>query len=129
MTRDFRQWHTVKQRLDSSQNPPTFNEREIWWCSVGLNVGYEIFGKDEIFTRPVLVVRKFSPYTFLGVPMTTGQRTGYFRYPYSVKGRDGFLLFDQTRTYDSRRLADMILKVHPNDFEKIKRAMKTRLNL
>ena len=127
--KDFDGWHPVKKSIDKKRNPPSFKEREIRWCSIGVNVGFEIVGKDQVFTRPVLIVRRFSPFTFLGVPMTTSTQKGYFRYPYNVKGKDGYLLIDQTRTYDSRRLGDLMMTVPDNQFEKIKRAMKARFNL
>ncbi len=130
MTKNFDEWNTVKQQLDSSRNLPTFKEREIWWASVGLNIGHEIYGKNSMYTRPVLIVRKFSGSTFLGVPMTTGQKEGQFRYPYTIKGgKEGFLLFDQTRTLDGRRLTRLIVTLPEPEFEKIRRAMKARLNL
>ena len=126
--KDFDGWHPLKRKLDKKHNPPTCNEREIWWCSVGVNIGYEVFGKDGLFTRPVLILRKFSRYTFLGVPMTTNSKDGYFRYPYKVKGKDGCLLLDQTRTYDSRRLTSLMVTIPRPHFEEIKRVIKTRFN-
>lgn len=64
-----------------------------------------------------------------GVPMTTSPKTGYFRYPYTVNAKDGSLLLDQIRTYDSRRLADIMMTVPEPEFDKIKRAIKARLKL
>ena len=41
--KDFEGWHTVKQNLDSRQagSVPGIKEQEIWWCSIGVNVGNE----------------------------------------------------------------------------------------
>lgn len=129
--KDFNAWHPVKKKIDKKANLPTFKEREIWWCSVGVNVGFEIFGKDRFFTRPVLVIRKFGYSTFLGAPLTSSPKTGYYRKPYHLDGKDGFVLLDQIRTYDARRLLndDCIQRMHPNEFKKIKQAMKTCFDL
>ena len=129
--KDFNKWHPLKKQLDAKERVPTFAEREIWWCSVGANVGYEIFGKSRVFTRPVLVIRKFGDFTFLGAPLTTSHKRGYYRIPYRLEEKDGFVLLDQIRTYDARRLVneDCIQKMHPKAFNEIKRAMITRFNL
>lgn len=48
MEKDFQGWHQVKEKLDLLKNPPTFQEREIWWCSIGMNIGYECLARMRI---------------------------------------------------------------------------------
>jgi mRNA interferase MazF len=69
--KDFSEWHRLKTELQQRQGSPNPNQREIWWCSVGLNLGHEEDGKGTQFSRPVLVVRKFNRRIFWGVPLTT----------------------------------------------------------
>ncbi len=71
--KDFHGWHMLKQNLDNRQGAsiPTIKEREIWWCSIGVNVGDEEDGHNELYNRPVLIVRKFNARIFWGVAMTT----------------------------------------------------------
>ena len=38
--------------------------------SIGKNIGYETLGKQELFLRPVLVYKKLSKSTFVGIPLT-----------------------------------------------------------
>jgi mRNA-degrading endonuclease toxin of MazEF toxin-antitoxin module len=95
-----------------------------------VNVGYEILGKDAAFVRPVLVIQKFSHHTFLGVPLTSNPKKGYFRYPYSLNGKDGSILLDQIRTYDSRRFVGKRMgRIHPREFDKLKQVMRTCFSL
>ena len=68
MEKDFAHWHPLKKQLHERQDVPSFEEREIWWCSIGANIAYEQDGKHAAYHRPVLVVRKFSRHLFLGVP-------------------------------------------------------------
>ena len=44
---DFGQWHTHKVNIAhrGTQGVPTINEREVWWCSIGMNVGGEEYVK------------------------------------------------------------------------------------
>jgi mRNA interferase MazF len=76
-TKRFPDWIPIKSYLDRKGNmPPLFREREIWWCSVGENVGMEISGKGAFFRRPVLVLRKLDAFTFIGAPLTRTTRIG-----------------------------------------------------
>ena len=120
MEKDFEGWSALKQKLDAIKHPPLFNEREIWWCSIGMNIGYEVYGKGRLFTRPVLVVRKQSINTFIGIPMSTRvkQRADY--YPLVFKERQVTLLLGEIRKFDSRRLADKMGKIGEEKFDAIK---------
>jgi len=124
MEKDFESWNIVKQKLDSNHQPPFFKEREIWWCSIGINIGFEIYGKGVIMTRPVLILKKFSHTTFLSIPLTSKAKEGKpFCIPFSYKGKDGSVLLDQIRTMDSRRLAQRMGRITENQFETIKQAL------
>ncbi|MYE38514.1 MAG: type II toxin-antitoxin system PemK/MazF family toxin [Candidatus Spechtbacteria bacterium SB0662_bin_43] len=78
---DFSVWHRQKKTLQSRRSV-IFKEREIWWCSVGINVGYEVDGKGQDFARPVLVLKKVSNENFIGLPITSVKKDlpGYFEY-------------------------------------------------
>ncbi len=65
MKKDFDCWNDIKKKLDESKKTLFFKERDVWWCSIGLNVGDEENGKNQFFSRPVLVVRKFNNRLFL----------------------------------------------------------------
>jgi hypothetical protein len=53
MQKDFPGWHRQKEQLHAQHQTPTFQEREIWWCSVGVNIGHEMDGKNQFYNRPV----------------------------------------------------------------------------
>ncbi len=42
---DFNKWNLKKQKLNSRKDFSHPKEREVWWCSVGQNIGTEIYGK------------------------------------------------------------------------------------
>ena len=73
MDKNFDEWNECKKNRDKNDIDIYFYEREIWWCAIGVNVGFEQDGKGERFARPVLIIRKFSKNVFLGVPLTTMQ--------------------------------------------------------
>ena len=57
MKKDFRRWHDKKEIINRIPKLPFFHEREIWFCHLGVNVGFEEDGRGEDFLRPVVVVR------------------------------------------------------------------------
>lgn len=61
----FSDWLTRKSSLDARSHIPSFSEGEVFWCSLGENIGDEECGKGSEFTRPVLVLRKFNKHIFL----------------------------------------------------------------
>jgi mRNA interferase MazF len=71
--KDFRGWCEKKEILHGKDEDlvPYFNERELWWCALGVNIGFEQDGKNEHFERPVLVLRKFNKHLLLVLPQTS----------------------------------------------------------
>ena len=70
MNKDFDGWNMVKKRLDRAYYHFEFSEGEIWWGSVGVNIGNEQNGKGKNFCRPVLVYKKINKNLFYGIPFT-----------------------------------------------------------
>jgi hypothetical protein len=84
--KDFEGWNKLKQGIDKGASVPTFREREIWWCSIGVNIGHETDGKNRFYNRPVLVVRKFNTRIFWGVPLTTQIKDNPFYFQIDFRG-------------------------------------------
>ena len=95
MTKDFHDWSVLKETLNSQNCVPFFKEREIWWCSLGVNVGHEQDGKNEEYSRPVLVVKKFSHRLFWGVPLTTKIKDTPHYHKFVFKGREQSAMLSQ----------------------------------
>ena len=53
--------------------PPFVSEGDIWWASVGENVGSEINGKSDLFSRPVVIYKKLAHGFYSVVPTTTAK--------------------------------------------------------
>lgn len=52
----FQEWILLKERLHAKlPQAPYISEGEVWWASLGENVGFEINGHSKDFTRPVLI--------------------------------------------------------------------------
>ena len=68
--------------------------REIWWCNLGKNIGYEMNGKGDNFRRPVLIFKKVSSNHSIIVPLTTQEHFSKFFYKIKINKKENYLLFD-----------------------------------
>ncbi|MFA5830210.1 MAG: type II toxin-antitoxin system PemK/MazF family toxin [Candidatus Paceibacterota bacterium] len=120
MEKDFDLWNKEKKRIDITDNLKTFHEREIWFISIGENIGFEQNGKGEKFLRPVIVLKKFSKNVFLGVPLTKTEKTGKFYADFEFQNKRSTAILSQIRLFDSRRLKYILGKMSVGDYRKIK---------
>ncbi len=105
----FNEWCNKKRLINRLQKCALFNERDVFWCAVGKNVGFENDGKGDGFTRPVVILKKHNLNTCLIVPLTTKGRGN--KYYFDIGIVDGKLAkanLSQIRLVDSKRLEDKI---------------------
>lgn len=100
--------------------PPFFKEREVWWTSVGANVGHEQGGKNSNFERPVLVLRKFNKHIFWGIPQSSRGKVGKYYYQTEDGGKSYSLILSQLRVFSSRRLLRKLRTISSPEFTEIK---------
>lgn len=125
--KDFNGWSIIKSRLNERERLPFISEREIWWCSVGVNVGDEEDGKGTHYSRPVLVLRKFSSRLFLGVPLTTQVKEKAFYHRIHFHDREQCVMISQVRMWDARRLSSCLGQLPENQFDGIREALKAMI--
>lgn len=119
--KDFDNWIIKKKSLHyKGTTPPLFKERDIWWVSVGVNIGYEEDGKHDKYIRPVLVLRKFNRELFLGIPMSTKLKDNPYYKIVTVNSRTVSVLISQIRVFSAKRIQDKLAELDHGDFEKIK---------
>ncbi len=104
MEKDFTAWHVLKTDLQAIDARVFFHERDIWLCSIGINLGHEEDGKRERFLRPVVIFRKFNPDLFWGILLTSRIRIGSYYYQFRLDGRISTAMLFQMRLFDRKRL-------------------------
>ncbi|OHB19131.1 MAG: hypothetical protein A2666_05325 [Parcubacteria group bacterium RIFCSPHIGHO2_01_FULL_47_10b] len=128
MKKDFQKWHTKKELLDKEPNRPLFGEQEVWFCSLGANVGSEQNGVGDKFLGPVVVVRKFNSEIFWGIPTTRKKRKGKFYFYFSFHENDfTTAILSQIRLIDAKRLAYKIGMMRNADFKEMKKRLTSFL--
>ena len=121
MEKDFDEWNKLKKNIDA-RNPIYVSEREIWFCSVGLNVGSEQNGKHKLFERPVLVIKTVTSNTFIGAPLTSNKKNGSWYV--EIQSTSSSAIISQIKLFDTRRLARKIGVVSIEEFKIIKNKLK-----
>ncbi len=125
MYKDFDKWNEHKKEIhDKSDEGLYFYEREIWWCSLGVNIGYEQDGKNEFFARPVLVLKKFSKDVFIGVPLSTSNKEGRYYFKFNFQNQTSNALLSQIRLFDAKRLKDKLGQLPEEVFKEIRKRIK-----
>ncbi len=122
MHRQYIAWYKLKAQIEQTAPVRRFARQEIWWCSLGANVGDEEDGKNTLFERPVLILRKYSSKLFFGLPMTSNVKKTRFYFPVNVDGIGRSVMLSQGRTLSSYRLQRRIYKLNDNTFAGIEKA-------
>jgi mRNA interferase MazF len=119
MEKEYDNWNKLKKDLSTKKSNVFFHEREIWFCSLGKNIGYEEDGKNDLFERPVLIIRKFNNDIFLAIPLTSSKKEGNYYHQYKLSGRTYASILSQIRLLDRRRLSRKIGMIKESDFNVI----------
>jgi mRNA-degrading endonuclease toxin of MazEF toxin-antitoxin module len=105
MKKDYINWTPVKAKVNNAPKRPTYKEGEVFWVSIGENVGFEQDGKGRLFARPVLVVRKFNRDFFIGIPLTSKPKDSRYYYNFSLNGKVSTAILSQIRAFDAARIS------------------------
>ena len=126
MKKDFQGWHIRKEKLHERETDKKvyFYEREIWWCCLGLNIGFEQDGKNDQFERPVLVLKRFNKDVLWILPLTSKNKTGKYYYQFEYKGRKYSVILSQLRLISSKRLLRKIRTFSWDDFNEVRKLVK-----
>ncbi len=117
----FLEWIGLKEKLHSIiHKPPFVSEGEMWWASLGENVGAEINGKNRQFSRPVIILRKLSNGFYIIIPLTTQIHYGTWYVNFKQKGVEMSACLHQVRSVDYRRLVSYFGQLDDTDFSRVK---------
>ena len=120
---EFLEWNLLKSRLHCYAGTPIFHDGEIWWTAVGKNIKVEINGKSEKFSRPVLILKKLSKDGFIGVPLTSQNKTGTWYVSFSLLDRTVYAALSQIRSFSVSRLYNQMGRINNTELNKIKEAL------
>lgn len=117
--KSYLSWYSKKINIQQKTKFPNFSERDIWWCSLGSNIGFEQDGKNEDFERPILILKKFSKDVFIGVPLTSVDKENKYYFSYTLHDKKGSFILTHSRLLSAKRLNRRISKVGKDIFNNI----------
>lgn len=128
--KQFDEWNEVKKNIHAKKQIALFKERDIFWTNMGENVGFEQNGKGSDFTRPVVILKKFTTTMFFGIPLSTQSKSGsfFFEFEFSA-GQMSSALLVQAKMFDVKRLDRKIGTMKKSDFEMMKTQLRSLLAL
>ncbi len=129
MHKDFDAWNEIKKKTNADDAYlPLYHERQVRWCRLGANVGFEQDGTGTDFSRPVLILKGLSRHTCLVVPLTTSRKKHKMRVPLGrVDDKQASVMLSQIRVVDTKRLDRHIGTINKKIFEHIRKAVKDML--
>jgi mRNA-degrading endonuclease toxin of MazEF toxin-antitoxin module len=92
-----------------------------------LNIGTELYGKNDLFERPILVIKVFNNETIKVLPLTSGQKLGKYYFPIDFKNGTSYAAFTHAKTISTKRLSRKVGRVDSVQFNKVVQAYKDSL--
>ncbi|MDE2116942.1 MAG: type II toxin-antitoxin system PemK/MazF family toxin [Patescibacteria group bacterium] len=77
MNKDFDQWNMKKKRIHELGASMLYHARDVWWCNLGANIGFEQDGTGAGYARPVLILKGFNAFVCLVIPLTTSRKRAH----------------------------------------------------
>jgi mRNA-degrading endonuclease toxin of MazEF toxin-antitoxin module len=127
--KNFDSWNDLKKVVDNSDNKILFKEGEVWWVTLGLNIGDESYGKGENFRRPVIVFRKLSATSCICIPLTSKEKNGSWYYSFEADGVKRCAMMHQMRMLSTKRFENRMLTISESDFLELKNAVAKFYNI
>lgn len=126
--KNFIDWFKAKPNLHEMKKRPLFQEREVWMCHFGANIGFELDGKQKELLRPIIVLKKLSKNTLIAIPLSSHTKNGSWYSPSFVKNQEGRYCLNQIRMIDAKRLKYWIERIDSNNFKKLKNDFSLFIN-
>ena len=120
----FDQWNVLKKTIVLREKLPTFKQREVWWCNIGLNIGHEENGKNQDYSRPILILKKFNNHIFFGIPLTTQIKEKHYYYKIKFKDKEQCIMISQLRLFDSKRLINKMGDLSWMQFNQVREILR-----
>lgn len=112
-------WNSRKKLIENKEFRGYVREREIWWFSLGLNIGDEEDGKNDLFERPVLILKKFNARLVLVVPLTTKVKDSKYYFKFTHRSVIYAAMLSQLRPISTKRLSRNVRRMDVDLFSQI----------
>lgn len=124
----FNRWNEIKKTVQNDEKMRLFKQRDIFFISMGQNVGYEQNGKGENFVRPIVILKKITNHMFIGIPLSSQIKDGdwFYQFEFGIKDKvsKNIAIIPQLKMYSSKRLLNKIGVISSDNFKELKEKIK-----
>lgn len=101
------------------------------WNIIKQNIGSEVYGKGEFFRRPILILKKLSADSCIGIPTTTKRHVGtwFWKLQTNTNSIHTWLLLHQIKHISKKRLYVRETTVTLGELNSIRKALASLLGL
>lgn len=125
--KDFDRWNDLKKSVEINDTEQIYKKGNIWWCSLGLNIGHEEDGKHENYERPVLVIRKFSKHSCLCLPLSTKPKENPFYMKLNSAKQESYAMISQIRLISTKRFLRKLGEISHSDLRIVLKAIHSMI--
>lgn len=125
----YNTWNTLKKELHEKETKILFKEGEIWWVSLGQNIGEECYGKGEKFRRPVIVFRKLTSSSCIVIPLTSKERSGTWYFEFEIDDNKKFAMMHQMKMLSTKRFESRMTTLPEKEIRELKKAVGEFYNI
>lgn len=119
--KEFIEWAKTKASVHQRKEP-FCRVGDIWWASLGLNIGHEQNGGGTTYERPVLILKIFANWTCLIIPFTKqlgNSSARNFVHELQIRGETNYALLTQIRSLSHKRLNRKLGRIDHTSLEAI----------
>lgn len=127
--KEFDAWNAIKKEVHAQDKSVRIRAGEIRWASCGVNIGSEIDGKGQSFTRPVLVLHVIGSTLALVIPLSTKLKSVAGYIPFTFRGRTTSLCIHQARAMSQRRLLSRMGRISNDRLQVVKQEFRQFFDL
>lgn len=124
---DYSAWFEIKNYVNNKKQRSYFHEREIWFCYLGKNIGFEQNGIGRNYLRPIVILKKFNSRVCLIVPLTKKIKVNKYYFIFYFTRFKSNAIMSQIRLVDSRRLKYVSGYMNKRDHEILKQKIRQLL--
>ncbi len=126
--KEFDEWNKRKKKINQEFKEVYGYQGEIWWCSLGVNIGAETDGKNKNFERPVIIMRVYNQQGMLILPLTSKKKDDAFHFKVSLDPTfSAWVKLTQARVISGQRLIRKMRTLSRKDFINLQEAFKKYL--
>ncbi len=121
--KDFDKWNHLKKQINKKSDDALIRVGEIRWVVLGINVGSEIDGKGQSFSRPVLIIHVIKDRLALIAPLSTKIKTAVGYIPFEWHNSKNILCLNQIKIISQKRILGRKGRIPIKRLKAIKKAI------